>query len=363
MMQFIDLKKQYEHIKDDVLHQINEVLDSGQYILGSKVNELEGVLSKYVGVKHCIGVADGSKALLIALMALDIGPMDEVIVPAFTFFATASMVALLGAKPVFVDIDAKSYNIDSQLLESAITPRTKAIIAVGLFGQCADLDAVNQIAAKYNLPVIEDAAQSFGASLNGQRSGSMTTIACTSFFPSKPLGCYGDGGACFTNDDELANKIRIIRVHGQDSRYHHQILGVNGRLDTLQAGVLLSKMRIFDKEVVSRELIGRRYTELLKGADCVTPSVGAGNTHVYAQYSILVNDRDSFVEKLRAAQIPTAIHYPIPLHLQPALHQYYTGQALPNSERIAKHIVSLPMHPYLDQSTQDHIVHVVKQSL
>ena len=362
-MQFIDLKKQYEYIKEDVLKEINEVLDSGQYIMGKKVDELESVLTKYTGAKHCIGVADGTKALLIALMALDMGVGDEVIVPDFTFIATASMAALLGVKPVFVDIDPDTYNIDPELIEAAITPKTKAIIAVGLFGQCANIDAINKIAAKYNLSVIEDAAQSFGAKHHNKHSCSMTTISCTSFFPSKPLGAYGDGGACFTNDDKLNEKIRWIRIHGQDKRYHHKILGLNGRLDTLQAGILLSKMRIFEKEVELRDKIGARYSELLKDSDCVTPYTAPGNTHVYAQYSLIVKNRDNFIEKLKAKGVPTAVHYPIPLHLQPALAKYYDNQPLPHSERIAKSIVSLPMHPYLDEATQDLIVSVVKESL
>jgi UDP-2-acetamido-2-deoxy-ribo-hexuluronate aminotransferase len=362
-MQFIDLKKQYEYIKQDVLKEINEVLDSGQYIMGGKVNELESVLANYSGAKHCIGVADGTKALLIALMALDIGAGDEVIVPAFTFIATASMAALLGIKPVFVDIDPDTYNIDTQLIEAAITSKTKAIIPVGLFGQCADIDSVNKIAAKYNLAVIEDAAQSFGARHNNKSSCNMTTIACTSFFPSKPLGGYGDGGACFTNREDLNEKIRWIRIHGQDSRYHHKILGLNGRIDTLQAAILLAKMRVFAHEVELRHKIGARYTSLLKDTDCITPYIATGNTHVYAQYSLIVKNRDSFIAKLQANGIPTAVHYPIPLHLQPALAKYYDGQPLPHSERIAKSIVSLPMHPYLDEATQDEIVTVVKQSL
>lgn len=363
-MQFIDLKKQYQYIKDDVLKEINEVLDSGQYIMGAKVNELEKVLATYIDVKHAVGVADGTKALLIALMALDVGPGDEVIVPSFTFIATGSMAALLGAKPVFVDIDPKTYNIDPQLIEAAITSKTKVIIPVGLFGQCADIDAVNQIAAKHNVHVIEDAAQSFGASINNRRSGGLAKISCTSFFPSKPLGCYGDGGACFTNDDKLNEKMRWIRIHGQDARYHHKILGLNGRLDTLQAGILLAKMRIFEEEVNLRAKIGARYTELLQGTDCVTPYIAPQNTHVYAQYSIMVKNRDAFIAKLHAHDIPTAVHYPIPLHLQPALKSFYNhSQSLPHSEYVAKHIVSLPMHPYLDVDTQDQIVAVVKQSL
>ncbi len=362
-MQFIDLKQQYQLIKNDVQREINEVLDSGQFILGSKVSELEAVLSKYLGVKHAIGVADGTTALQIALMAIDIKPGDEVIVPAFTFIATASMVALLGATPVFIDVDPISYNMDASKIEAAITSKTRAIIPVSLFGQCPDLESINAIAAKHGLVVIEDAAQSIGASRNNRKSGSMTTLACTSFFPSKPLGCYGDGGACFTNDDNLAEKINWIRVHGQDKRYHHAIIGVNGRLDTIQAAVLLSKMRIFDKEIAARQEIGARYSQLLSTTNCVTPAITQGNTHIYAQYSILVDDRAKFIENLAKLNIPTSVHYPIPLHMQPALKKYYHNQQLPVSEFVASRIVSLPMHPYLDHATQDKIINAVISAL
>lgn len=360
-MQFIDLKKQYEYIKQDVLDEISQVLDSGQFILGNKVIQLESKLCEFTEAKHCIGVADGTKALLIALMALDIKPGDEVIVPDFTFIATASMVVLLGAVPVFVDVDPYSYNLAINKLEPAITHKTRAIIPVGLFGQCADIDAINIVAAKYNLPVIEDAAQSFGASYKNKQSCNLTTIGCTSFFPSKPLGCYGDGGACFTNDDTLAESMRQIRIHGQDRRYHHARLGVNGRLDTLQAAILLSKMRVFADEIESRHKIGLRYSELLYGTNCVVPQVMPGNTHIYGQYTILVENRDKLIEILSKEGIPTAIHYPIPLHKQPILEKYYTGQDLSNSIRLAKQVMSLPMHPYLDEITQDKIVNVLKK--
>lgn len=359
-MQFIDLKKQYELIKSDVQAEINQVLDSGQYIMGSKVAELEGVLSKYTGAKHCVGVCDGTKALLIALMALEIKAGDEVIVPAFTFIATASMVKLLGAKPVFADVDEKTYNLDPNKIEPLITNKTKAIIPVSLYGQCADFDAINAIAAKYNLVVIEDGAQSFGATYRGKRSCNLTTIATTSFFPSKPLGCYGDGGAIFTNDDELAQKIRWIRVHGQDKRYHHAVLGLNGRLDTLQAGVLLAKMRIFPQEVILRAQVAQRYNELFEGANCTTPFIAQGNTSVYAQYSLLVQDRAGLIKHLADNKIPTAVHYPIPLHKQPIFENNYHGQDLSVSERLASQVISLPMHPYLDHATQDQIIsHVI----
>lgn len=359
-MQFIDLKQQYKLIKEDVLNEINQVLDSGQYIMGDKVPELEKVLTNYTGAKHCIGVCDGTKALLIALMALDIKAGDEVIVPAFTFIATASMVALLGATPIFADIDEKTYNLDPNKIEQLITPKTKAIIPVSLYGQCADFDSINSIAAKYNLAVIEDGAQSFGATYKGKQSCNLTTIATTSFFPSKPLGCYGDGGAVFTNNDELAQKIRWIRVHGQDKRYHHAVLGLNGRLDTLQAAVLLSKMRIFANEVELREKVARRYDELFKNIDCVTPFIANGNTSVYAQYTLVVKDRDGLIKHLNDNGVPTAVHYPIPLHKQPIFVNNYHGQDLSISERVAAQVISLPMHPYLNYATQDLIVSTVK---
>ncbi len=359
-MQFIDLKKQYELIKDDVLTEINQVLDSGQYIMGDKVRELEIVLETYTGSKNCIGVCDGTKALLIALMALDIKNGDEVIVPAFTFIATASMVALLGAKPVFADIDKDTYNLDPNKIESLITNKTKAIIPVSLYGQCADFDAINQIAAKYNIAVIEDGAQSFGATYKTRQSCNLTTIATTSFFPSKPLGCYGDGGAIFTNNDELAQKIKWIRIHGQDKRYHHAVLGLNGRLDTIQAGVLLAKMRIFANEVKLREQVAKRYDELFKGLPCTTPFIANENTSVYAQYTLQVENRDGLIEHLKAENIPTAVHYPIPLHQQPIFTNAYHGQDLSISENIASRVISLPMHPYLDEQTQNTIVNAVK---
>jgi UDP-2-acetamido-2-deoxy-ribo-hexuluronate aminotransferase len=360
-MQFIDLKKQYQLIKDDVMNEINQVLDSGQFIMGDKIPELEGVLANYTGAKHCIGVCDGSKALLIALMALEIKPGDEVIVPAFTFIATASMAALIGAVPVFVDIDEKTHNLDPNKLENAITPRTKVIIPVSLYGQCADIDAINTIAAKYNITVIEDAAQSFGATYKGRKSCNLTTIATASFFPSKPLGCYGDGGAVFTSDDGLATRIKQIRIHGQDRRYHHALLGINGRLDTLQAAVLLAKMRVFDQEVMFRHQVAKRYDELLKDSNCTMQYLDKNNTSVYAQYTIVVENRDGLIQHLTANGIPTAVHYPIPLHKQPIFVHNYHGQDLSVSEKIASKVVSIPMHPYLDEVTQDKVVSAIKE--
>src|SRR5512137_1446823 len=262
-MDFIDLKTQYRRLKPSVDARIARVLEHGQYVMGPEVAELEQQLAEYVGTKHCLGVASGTDALLMALMALDIGPGDEVITVPFTFFATAEMIALAGARPVFVDIDRRTYNMDAALLQAAITPRTKAIMPVSLYGQCPDIDAINEIACRNELPVIEDAAQSFGATYKGKRSGGLTAIGATSFFPSKPLGCYGDGGALFTNDDKLATILREIRIHGQDRRYHHTRLGLPGRLDSIQAAVLLAKLETFQEEVAARERLGARYAELI----------------------------------------------------------------------------------------------------
>lgn len=357
---FIDLKTQYRELKSVIDARIQAVLDHGQYIMGPEIAELEQRLSAFVGVKHSIGVSDGTTALQIALLALEIGPGDEVITTPFTFIATAEMIALVGAKPVFVDIDPSDYNIDPALIEAAITPRTRAIIGVSLYGQCADYDAINAVAQRHGLPVIEDAAQSFGASYHGRRSCNLTTIATTSFFPSKPLGCYGDGGACFTNDDTLAKRMREIRVHGQDRRYHHPIVGLNGRLDTLQAAVLLAKLDTFETEVVARARIGAAYSAMIRdrlGDRVGTPVLRDGRTSVYAQYTVRVADRARVVESLQRAGVPTAVHYPIPLHRQPAMRDRIDASVqFPHSERAAEQVLSLPMHPSLDAGTQRRIV-------
>ncbi|TCP10740.1 UDP-2-acetamido-2-deoxy-ribo-hexuluronate aminotransferase [Crenobacter luteus] len=362
-MQFIDLKTQYQHLKPEIDARIHAVLDHGQYIMGPEVAELEAALAAYVGVKHAIGVADGTTALLIALMALGVGHGDEVITTPFTFIATGEMIALLGARPVFVDVDPATYNLDPAKLEAAITPKTRAIMPVSLYGQCADFAAINAIAAKYNLPVIEDGAQSFGATQRGKKSGALSTIGCTSFFPSKPLGCYGDGGACFTDDDALAKKMRELRVHGQDRRYHHPVIGLNGRLDTIQAAVLLAKLPSFPAEVAAREKIGARYSALLADVARV-PTLAEGNTSVYAQYTLEVEQRDVVAGKLKELGVPTAVHYPIPLHRQPAFAHLELGEgSFPVAEAAARRVISLPMHPFLDEATQDAVVAAVKQAL
>lgn len=358
MIPFIDLKAQQDRIREDLNRRIQKVLEHGQYIMGPEVKELEDKLAAYVGVKHCVGVSNGTEALFIAMMALGIQPGDEVITTPFTFIATAEMIALLHAKPVFVDIDPKTYNMDPNLIEAAITDKTRAIMPVSLYGQCADMDAINAIAAKHGLAVIEDAAQSFGATYKGRKSCGLSTIGCTSFFPSKPLGCYGDGGACFTDDDELATKMKQIRVHGQDKRYHHPVIGTNGRLDTLQAAILLAKWEVFEEEVRLRGEIGAKYTELLKDATgIVTPYIESFNTSVYAQYTVQVENRDEVQKKLNEAGIPTAVHYPIPLNLQPAFANMNQGEgSFPVAERAAKRVMSLPMGPDLQETDMELVV-------
>ena len=358
MIEFIDLKAQQARIKVQLDAAIARVLQHGQYILGPEVVELEEKLAAYTGAKHCITVANGTDALQIAQMALSIGPGDEVITPGFTYIATAETVALLGAKPVYVDIDPRTYNLNPALLQAAITPRTKAIIPVSLYGQCADFDAINAIAAQHGIPVIEDAAQSFGATYKGRKSCSLSTIACTSFFPSKPLGCYGDGGAIFTNDDALAKVMRQIARHGQDRRYHHIRVGINSRLDTLQAAILLAKLDMFDEEIFLRQLVADQYTHLLNQASmATTPHIEPHNRSAWAQYTIRVNNRDAVQEKLKAAGIPTAVHYPIPLNRQPAVAD--PAAQLPVGDALAQRVLSLPTHPYLDKDSIARIVQVI----
>ena len=362
MIEFCDLKAQQARIKDKIDAGIQRVLAHGQYILGPEVAELEEKLAAFVGAKHCITCANGTDALQIAQMAVGVTHGDEVITPGFTYIATAETVAVLGAKPVYVDIDPRTYNIDPSLLEAAITPKTKAIIPVSLYGQCADFDTINTIAAKHGIPVIEDAAQSFGASYKGRMSCHLSTIACTSFFPSKPLGCYGDGGALFTNDDELAKVIRQIARHGQDRRYHHIRVGVNSRLDTLQAAILLPKLEILAEEVQLRQQVATRYDHLFKEAGiATTPFIEPHNVSAWAQYTVRVDDRDAVQEKLKAAGIPTAIHYPIPLNMQPAVAD---AQAqLPYGDAAAARVMSLPMHPYLRHEQQSSIVSRIEHAM
>lgn len=356
MIEFIDLKAQQSRIKAEIDAGIQRVLAHGQYILGPEVAELEEKLAAYVGAKYCITCANGTDALQIVQMAFGIGPGDEVITPGFTYIATAETVAVLGATPVYVDVNPKTYNLDVEKLEAAITPRTKAIIPVSLYGQCADFDAINAIAAKYNLPVIEDAAQSFGATYKGRKSCNLSTVACTSFFPSKPLGCYGDGGAIFTNDEELAKVIRQIARHGQDRRYHHIRVGVNSRLDTLQAAILLPKLAILDDEMQARQRVADTYTKLFNETGILTtPFIEQHNSSAWAQYTIQVENRDQVQAKLKAKGVPTAVHYPIPLNKQPAVAN--ESAVLPVGDAVAERVMSLPMHPYL---STDQIIQIIQ---
>lgn len=360
---FIDLKTPYLAHKEKILGEIEKVLDSTQFIMGESVKELESSLANYTKSKHAIACSSGTDALMLALMALDIKPNDEVITTPFTFISTAEVIALLGAKPVFVDIDEKTYNMDATKIEQAITSKTKAIMPVSLYGQCADMDAINSIGKKHNIPIIEDAAQSFGATQNGKKSCALSDIGCTSFFPSKPLGCYGDGGAIFTDNEAIATKLKIILNHGQKERYKYDVIGINGRLDTIQAAVLHVKLECFNEEVKKREAIGARYSELLKDI-VTTPTIMKNNTHVYAQYTILSENRDALMKKLNDSGIPTAIHYPIPLHLQKAFgYLEYEKGDFPISEKIASKVLSLPMSPYLSEKQQDMVVEAIRKSV
>jgi UDP-2-acetamido-2-deoxy-ribo-hexuluronate aminotransferase len=358
-MDFIDLKTQYAALREDINARIQRVLDHGQYIMGPEVKELEERLAAWTSARHCVAVASGTEALLIALLALEVKPGDEVVTTPFTFAATAEMIALIGAKPVFVDVEEDTANIDVSRLEAAITPRTKAIMPVSLYGQPADMDEINTIAARHKLPVIEDGAQSFGASYKGRKSCNLSTIGCTSFFPSKPLGCYGDGGAIFTSDDALAEAMREIRVHGQEGRYRHTRIGVGGRMDSIQCAVVLGKLERFEWEIRQRIEIGAHYDALLSPS-VKTLKVRPDRTSVYAQYTVRVTERAWFEQQLKARGIPSAVHYPLSLHQQPAYAAGCAGQSFPVSERLAREVISLPMHADLDEDTQRRIVAAVR---
>lgn len=356
---FIDLKSQYQALKTSVDARIHKVLDHGQYIMGPEVRELEERLEAYTGSRHCITVASGTEALLISLMALGIKPGDEIITTPFTFIATAEVIVLLGAVPVFVDIEPDTCNINASLIEAAITPKTKAIMLVSLYGQPADMDEINAIAARHgNISVIEDAAQSFGAEYKGRKSCNLSTIGCTSFFPSKPLGCYGDGGAIFTNDDTLAKAMREIRVHGQERRYVHTRVGVGGRMDTIQCAIVLAKLERFDWEIDQRLKIGARYNELLAGK-VQTVAQYHDRTSVFAQYTVFIENRERLQEVLKQAGIPTAVHYPVPLNEQPAYRHLCCPDCTPISQQRARQVMSLPMSADLQEVEQDFIVNAL----
>jgi len=356
MMPFIDLQAQYRALKEEVDAAIRRVLDHGRYIMGPEVAEMEAALAAYAGAGHCIAVASGTEALLISLMALGIGAGDEVICPSFTFAATAEVIVLAGATPVFADIEPDTCNIDARGIEARISAKTRAIIPVGLYGQPADFDEIEALASRHGLAVIDDAAQSFGSEYKGRRTGSLATLSCTSFFPSKPLGCYGDGGAILTDDAELAQACREIRVHGQSRRYVHTRIGVGGRMDTLQCAIVLAKLKRFDWEIERRLAIGARYNDLVDAAGIARVVQRPDRTSVFAQYTVLVRERGAVQERLKAAGIPTAIHYPVPLNRQPAYSNLAGGGATPRAEAAATRVLSLPMHADLTDEQQDAIV-------
>jgi UDP-2-acetamido-2-deoxy-ribo-hexuluronate aminotransferase len=367
-MHFIDLKAQYATLKPDIDAAIHRVLDHGQYIMGPEVKQLETVLAERVGAKHCVTVSSGTEALLIALMALDLQPGDEVITTPFTFAATAEVIALLGARPVFVDIEPDTCNLDPSLIDAAITPKTRAIMPVSLYGQVADMAEINAIAARHQLPVIEDAAQSFGATYRGGHSGHLSTVGCTSFFPSKPLGCYGDGGALFTDDDTLAQAAREIRVHGQSARYTHTRVGLGGRMDTIQCAVVLAKLPRFDWELQRRRELGARYHQLLAPLIAQHPGFGLltvrpDRDSVWGQYTVFVPERAKVQAALQATGIPTAVHYPKPLHHQAAYAAFCCPDCCPHSVAAADRVMSLPMSPDLSDADQDRVVAALADAL
>ena len=356
-MPFIDLKSQYADLKNQINERINQVLEHGQYILGPEVKELEVVLEDFTGSSNCISVSSGTDALIISLMALGIGKGCEVITTPFTFAATVEAIVLLGATPVLVDVDLLTGNLDPALIEEAITPFTRAIIPVSLWGQPADMDAINAIANKYEeISVIEDAAQSFGAMYKGKRSCNLSTMACTSFFPSKPLGCYGDGGAILTNNPKLAQLCRDLRIHGQASRYQHTRIGIAGRMDTIQCAVLLAKFEKFPKEIERRGQVARLYDRLIDSAKITKMFVKSNCSSVYAQYTIRAKNRDTLQERLDSEGIPTYVHYPIPIHFQDAYKNLVIYTNLKNSEILAAEVISLPMHPYLEDDDVNKVV-------
>ena len=364
-MDFIDLKAQYKLYKEEIDSKIKANIDNATFINGKDVTELENKLAEYVGVKYAIGCASGTDALWIPLLAYGVKPGDEIITTPFTFAATAEVVYFCGAKPVFVDIDERTYNIDVDQIEKKITPRTKGIIPVSLYGQAANMDKINEIAKKHGLFVIEDACQSFGAMYKGRYSCGLSDVGATSFFPSKPLGCYGDGGMIFTNNKELADKMRSIGNHGQQGRYNHVNMGLNFRIDTIQAGIMLAKFNHFDDEANARHRIGAKYSEMLSGTSVITPYMAPETTRcVYAQYSIRVKNRDKVVAHLTSKNIPTAVHYPVPIHMQPAYKylEYKKGD-FPISERVAEEILSLPMHPFIKEEDMKLVAQSIKEAL
>lgn len=355
---FANLQYQHELYKDEIESAILKVARKCNFIMGEEIDELENALQIFTGAKYAITCSSGTDALLLAMMALDIKAEDEVITTPFTFIATAETIALVGATPVFVDIDEETYNIDPAKIEAAITSKTKAIIPVSLYGQPCDMDEIMTIAKKHNIKVIIDGAQSFGSTYKGKSDSNLGDISCTSFFPAKPLGCYGDGGAVFTNDEELSNKIKSLRIHGQTKRYYHKYIGMGGRLDTIQAAVLNIKLKYYKKDLALRQEVASKYTNLLSSKeDVVLPFIKEDRTSAFAQYSLRVKNRDEMQEKLQNLGIPTAVHYPLPLHLQECFSYLgYKNGDFPISEAVANEIMSLPMNPYLSDEEIEYIV-------
>ncbi|MFA6618540.1 MAG: DegT/DnrJ/EryC1/StrS family aminotransferase [Candidatus Neomarinimicrobiota bacterium] len=359
-MQFCDLKKQYNEYKTEIDAAIASVIDRTAFINGPDINEIEKELADFGGIKHAVACSSGSDAISLALSAKNIEAGDEVICPAFTFIATGTMIAVLGAKPVFVDVDPVTFNLDPEKIEAKITDKTKGIIAVSLYGQCADFDKINAIAKKHGLWVLEDAAQSFGAVYKGKKSSALTDISTTSFFPAKPLGCYGDAGAIFTNDDNVAEKLAMLRNHGQEKRYYHKMVGVNGRMDTLQAAIIRVKLKHFPAEILERKRVADAYSKALKGI-VDTPQVLEGNESVWAQYTIRLDKRDALREHLAKYDIPTAVHYPMPLPQQEAFAYLKQGNNFPVSNRLSERVLSLPMHPFLTQEEITFVTDKIKE--
>ena len=368
---FIDLKTQFKRLEKDINQQIQNVLEHGQYIMGPEIAELEKQLAEFCGAKHAITCSSGTDALSLGLMAYDVGPGDAVFTSPFTFFATAEVIALVGATPVFVDIDPRTFNMDPVKLDEAVSKvkaegklKARGVMPVNLFGLCPDFDAINSIAKSNDLFVLEDTAQGFGGTYRGKTSGSLGDISATSFFPAKPLGCYGDGGAVFTSNDELAEKIKSIRVHGKGTdKYDNIRIGLNARMDTMQAGIMLPKLKVFAEEIERRQAVAQHYTESLKGV-VETPYIPEGYTSVWAQYSILTDSRDKIQAALKSEGIPSVVYYPVPCHLAGAFkHLGYTKGDFPISENISTKIMSLPMHPYLDTEQIQKITSVIQQAL
>jgi UDP-2-acetamido-2-deoxy-ribo-hexuluronate aminotransferase len=363
MIPFLDLKPQYAALEKRINERIQTVLNHGQFILGPEVAECEAALAKYICCKHALAVANGTDALQMILMALGIGPGDEVITTPFSFFATAEVISLVGATPVFVDIEPETFNLDPALIEAAITAKTKAIMPVSLYGQPADFDEINAIGKKHGLTVIEDAAQSFGAPYKNGKSCNLSEVSSTSFFPAKPLGCYGDGGAVFTNNDQLAHKLKQIRVHGQEGRYVHVTMGMNGRMDTLQCAILIEKLARYDWELRRRQEVASRYTEafLPLKSRVQPPVVRPDRQSVWAQYTVLVENRDQFAQDLAAKGVPTSVHYPQPLHWQPVYKELRNKYRLPHSEKAAAQVISLPIYPDMSDEIQQRIITAVQE--